>query len=164
MAKPDTKYSELVVIKKYANRRLYDTSISKYVTLEDLCDMIKRGEDFIVHDAKSGDDLTRSVLTQIIFEQESKGYNLLPENFLKHVIKFYDTGMGNVLPAYLEKTMDNFTANQEEFRSMMGSYSGFDPMKQFEEMGRKNIEFFEKTMGIFSPFGPSSSKSDKDDD
>ncbi len=145
--------TEPTIIKKYSNRRLYDTSRSEYVTLEDLCQIVKDGEDFKVIDAKSGDDLTRSVLTQIIFEQESKGYNLLPIGFLRHVISFYDDSISPIIPAYLENSMDNFTKNQEEIRQYMdSSLDVFNPIKQFEELRKKNMEIFEQTINMFSPF------------
>jgi len=147
------KKGDVVVIRKYANRRLYDTQKSKYVTLEDLCDLVKQGVNFEVVDVKTGEDLTRSVLTQIIFEQESKGYNLLPINFLRHIITFYDDSLGAVLPSYLEKAMDNFSTNQDKMRGMLGSYSGYSPFQRFEEIGKQNMEIFEKTMNSwFSSF------------
>lgn len=141
-----------VIIKKYANRRLYDMSSSSYVTLEDLCDMVKGGVEFKVMDAKSGDDITRSILTQIIFEQESKGYNLLPVNFLRQIIGFYDSNISTMLSSYLEKSMEHFTANQDKMQGFMNSFNDFSPFKQLEEVGRHNIEMFEKTMNMFSPF------------
>lgn len=148
----------LVTIKKYANRRLYDTEKSTYVTLEDLCQMVKDGQDFKVVDARTGEDLTRSTLTQIIFEQEGKGYNLLPMNFLRHVIKFYDDSLSAVLPDYLDKMMHNFMDNQERMRHYMESFStGFTSpfqqgMQNLEEMRKRNLEIFEKTMSMFNPF------------
>lgn len=149
-----------VVVKKYANRRLYDTLTSSYVTLENLCKMVKDGIDFIVVDAKTGEDLTRSVLTQIIFEQESKGYNLLPINFLRQIICFYGDNLGSVLTSYLEKAMENFANNKEQIRNYFGTFSGFSPLKQFEELGRQNIQLFEKTMNMWNPFGTSGKKPD----
>jgi len=152
------KENSVVTIKKYANRRLYDTSKSSYVTLEDLCQMVKQGVDFTVIDAKTGDDLTRSVLTQIIFEQESKGYNLLPISFLRQIISFYGDNLGAVLPSYLENTMNNFIQNQDKMRNYMGGFEEFSPFKGLEEISKQNMEIFEKTMNMFSPFGPDDKK------
>jgi polyhydroxyalkanoate synthesis repressor PhaR len=143
-----------VVIKKYANRRLYDTETSAYITLEDLCQRVKSGQEFIVLDAKSGQDLTRQVLTQIIFEQETKGYQLLPTNFLRQVIRFYDDKMGKVLQPYLEASMKSFMSNQERMSHIVGKAAeGFSPLNQLEEMTRQNVALFEKTMQMFNPFG-----------
>lgn len=143
-----------VVIKKYANRRLYNTQTSTYVTLDDLCEMVKEGTDFIVCDAKSGEDLTRQVLTQIIFEQESRGENLLSIGFLRNLIGFYDNTIKEFVPHYLESSMQNFQKNQEKMQEMLGVGSFVNPLSQLEEIGKQNLEFFTKTMeGMFSPFG-----------
>ncbi len=142
-----------IIIKKYANRRLYDTDRSAYVTLDDLAELVKRDITFVVQDAKTGEDLTRQILTQIIFEQESKGYNLLPVNFLRQVISFYGHNVSAVLPPYLEQMMQHFVENQDQVKGMMGNMTEFSPLKQFEEMGRKNMEMLEQTMNIFNPFG-----------
>lgn len=150
--KAGKKADEPVVIKKYANRRLYNTETSSYVTLEDLCDMVKEGTDFIVCDAKSGDDLTRQVLTQIIFEQESKGENLLPISFLRNLIGFYDDGIKEFVPHYLESTMQTFIANQEKMRDMMGMQQFPNPMSQLEEIGKQNMEMMTKAFEMFTPF------------
>jgi polyhydroxyalkanoate synthesis repressor PhaR len=148
-----------VVIKKYANRRLYDTETSAYITLEDLCKRVKQGRDFTVVDAKTGQDLTRQVLAQIIFEQETKGFTMLPTDFLRNVIQFYDNGMQDVLSKYLEASMSGFVANQERLKGMFGKAMGdISPFKMtgmanpFEEMAKQNVAFFEKTMGMFNPF------------
>jgi|TARA_R110002124_G_scaffold64985_2_gene177837 polyhydroxyalkanoate synthesis repressor PhaR len=139
------------VVKKYANRRLYDTGRSSYVTLEDLCDMVKEGYDFVVVDAKSGDDITRQVLTQIIMEQESKGENLLPINFLKDLIGYYGDSVGGVIPNYLEQTMEVFKANQEQFQGQLNtSFGGAFPFGTFEEMNKMNIDIFQRTMKTFT--------------
>lgn len=138
-----------IIIKKYANRRLYDTSTSSYVTLEHLARLIREGKDFVVQDAKSGEDLTRSVLAQIIFEEENKGTSMLPVNFLRQVIRFYGDQMQSVLPAYLDMSMNSFAAQQEKFREHMRSMGGFTPMAMFEEMARRNMAMFEQTMGMF---------------
>ena len=150
----ETRSPEPIVIKKYANRRLYNTETSSYVTLDDLCEMVKRGQDFLVYDAKTGDDLTRQILTQIIFEQESKGFNLLPVNFLRRIIGFYDDKMQDVLPHYLEATMDSFNKNQEKMREYMGkSLGGFSaPFSQLEEIGKQNMDLFQKAFQMWSPF------------
>ena len=161
--KSDKKVDGVVVVKKYANRRLYDTSKSAYVTLEDLCQLVKDDVEFVVKDAKSEEDLTRTILTQIIFEQELKGYSILPAPFLKQVIKFYGTSVGCVLPSYLAKVMENFSDNEDKMKSSMGVGGGNSPFKQFEEMGKKNMEFFGQTMNIFNPFGVKPSSDEKKD-
>ncbi len=146
--------TEPVVIKKYANRRLYNTETSSYVTLDDLCDMVKEGTEFVVYDAKSGDDLTRQILTQIIFEQESRGQNLLPISFLRNLIGFYDDSIRDFVPHYLETTMQTFLSNQEKMREMMGMDQFASPFSQLEEIGKQNIELFTKAMGMFTPGFP----------
>jgi polyhydroxyalkanoate synthesis repressor PhaR len=146
--------TEPVIVKKYANRRLYDTGTSAYITLEDLCLRVKEGKDFIVLDAKTNQDLTNQVLTQIILEQEIKGAHLLPTNFLRSAIRFYDDKMVGVLQPYLEASMSSFNSNQERMKQMMGKAMGeFSPISQFEEMSRQNAALFEKTMQMFNPFG-----------
>ena len=142
-----------IVIKKYANRRLYDTSTSSYVTLEHLARLIREGQDFVVHDAKTGEDLTRSVLTQIIFEEESKGAAILPVNFLRQIISYYGDSMQSVLPAYLDMSMNSFAGQQEKWREAMRSFGGFTPLTMFEEATRRNMAMFEQAMTIFSPKG-----------
>ncbi|MFA7276123.1 MAG: polyhydroxyalkanoate synthesis repressor PhaR [Pseudobdellovibrionaceae bacterium] len=151
------------VIKKYANRRLYDTGRSSYVTLDDLCQMIKEGYDFVVYDAKSGEDLTRSVMTQIIVEQESKGEtNLLPTNFLKQLIGFYGDNMGQLVPNYLEQAFDDFTKKQDQFRDQLNkSFGGIFPVNAFEEMSKQNIAMFENAMKAFTAFTAQNKKSDQ---
>ncbi len=143
-----------VVIKKYANRRLYDTGRSSYVTLDDLCEMIKEGYEFVVYDAKSGDDLTRQVLTQIIVEQEGKGeQNLLPVNFLRQLIAFYGDNVSPLVPNYLEQTFSAFTKNQDQFRDQMGkSFGTMMPMQAFEELAKQNMAIFENAMKTFGQF------------
>ncbi|MBV9954434.1 MAG: polyhydroxyalkanoate synthesis repressor PhaR [Pseudolabrys sp.] len=144
---------EPIKIKKYANRRLYNTGTSTYVTLEDLAVMVKKGEDFAVEDAKTGEDITRSVLAQIIFEQENKeGQSLLPITFLRQLIRFYGDSMQMLVPRYLEQSIDMFTKEQGKFRDQMAQafgVSGFGPM---EDQVRRNMEMFEKTFAMFSPF------------
>ena len=150
-----------IIIKKYANRRLYNTGTSTYVTLDDLAVMVKNGEDFIVQDAKSGDDITHSVLTQIIFEQESKtGNTLLPVSFLRQLIGFYGDQMQMVVPTYLEQTMQAFTSQQGQMREQMTKAFGDNPMarnmqipmQMAEEQVRRNTEIFQQAMRMFSPF------------
>ncbi len=139
-----------ITIKKYANRRLYNTATSSYVTLDHLCQMVKDGQDFVVYDAKSGDDITRSVLTQIIFEEESKGQNLLPIRFLRQLIGFYGDSLESLVPGYLEVSMESFTRNQEEMRKHMGGAFGeMFPFGQFEELSRRNVAMFQRAMNMF---------------
>ena len=146
------KNQEPVTIKKYANRRLYNTGTSTYVTLEDLAVMVKDGEDFVVYDAKSGDDITRSVLTQIIFEQENKGQNLLPINFLRQVIRFYGDSMQMLLPRYLEVSIDSFTKEQEKYREQMSKSFGVGGFTILDDQVRRNMEMFERAFAMFLPF------------
>ncbi|MFD1746288.1 polyhydroxyalkanoate synthesis repressor PhaR [Rhizobium helianthi] len=157
MAKTDGE----VVIKKYANRRLYNTGTSTYVTLEDLAQMVKRGEDFIVQDAKSGEDITHSVLTQIIFEQESKtGNTLLPISFLRQLISYYGDQMQMVVPTFLEHSMKTFADQQAQMREHMTRALGESPltknlqmpMQMMEEQVRRNTDMFRQAMQMFSPF------------
>jgi len=149
MAKSDTP----TTIKKYANRRLYNTGTSTYVTLEDLAAMVKEGEDFLVYDAKTGDDITRSVLAQIIFEQENKaGQNLLPTTFLRQLIRFYGDSMQMVVPRYLEQSLQMLTQEQEKFRKQMTSAFGAGAFAPLEEQVRRNMELFERTFSMFKPF------------
>src|SRR5205085_2123144 len=142
-----------VVVKKYANRRLYNTATSSYVTLDDLATVIKEGGDFIVHDAKTGEDLTRSVLTQIIVEQEQKGQNLLPISFLRQLISFYGDSMQFLVPGYLEQAMVAFARNQEQMRKSLRTTFGIFPFGQFEEMGKQNMALFEQALKMLSPYG-----------
>jgi polyhydroxyalkanoate synthesis repressor PhaR len=152
-----------VTIKKYANRRLYNTGTSTYVTLEDLAVMVKKGEDFVVYDAKTGEDITRSVLAQIIFEQEGKtGQNLLPITFLRQLIRFYGNSMQMLVPSYLEFTIDKLTNEQHKLRDQMETALGtkFLPgqavrnqmFDQLEEQTRKNMMMFSQALGMFNPF------------
>jgi polyhydroxyalkanoate synthesis repressor PhaR len=149
-----TKSDEPVTIKKYANRRLYNTGTSTYVTLEDLAAMVKAGEDFVVYDAKTGEDITRSVLAQIIFEQENKeGQNLLPINFLRQLIRFYGDSMQMLVPRYLEVSLESLTREQEKFRQQMAQAFGGTPFGALEEQARRNMEMFERAFAMFAPFG-----------
>ena len=143
-----------VVVKKYANRRLYNTATSSYVTLDDLAKLIKEGGDFVAQDAKSGEDITRSVLTQIIVEQEQKGQNLLPTSFLRQLISFYGDSMQVLVPGYLEQAMIAFAQNQEQMRKNLQATFGIFPFGQFEEMGKQNIALFERALKMLaSPYG-----------
>jgi polyhydroxyalkanoate synthesis repressor PhaR len=144
------------VVKKYANRRLYNTATSSYVTLDELSKMVRAGHHFVVYDAKSGEDLTRSILTQIILEEDSKGRNLLPINFLRQLIGYYDDSLRAFLPRYLELSMENFAANQEQIRRYIeGTFGQFFPMSQFEDMARQNMALFQRAATMFTPLKPS---------
>lgn len=145
--------SETIIIKKYANRRLYDTSASRYVTLDHLRELVSAGKDFQVVDAKSGEDLTRAVLGQIIFEQESKGENLLPVEFLRQVISFYGDSMQAFVPDYLRMTMETLSRQQEALREKFAGAGGQTPaLAMMEEQAKRNMAMFEQAMGMFSPF------------
>ena len=149
----EAKEKEPVTIKKYANRRLYNTGTSTYVTLEDLAAMVKSGEDFVVFDAKTGEDITRSVLAQIIFEQENKeGQSLLPIAFLRQLIRFYGDSMQMLVPRYLEQSIDTFTKEQGKFRAQMAQAFGAGAFGPLEDQVRRNMEMFEKTFAMFVPF------------
>ena len=147
-----TKKPDQTVIKKYANRRLYNTGTSTYVTLEDLSEMVKAEDDFVVFDAKSGEDITRSVLTQIIFEHENKGQNLLPIAFLRQLIRFYGDSMQTLVPSYLEFSMQNLTNDQDNLRKQLTESFGSSAMEAMEEQVRRNSEMFENAMKMFMPF------------
>jgi polyhydroxyalkanoate synthesis repressor PhaR len=148
------KSAEPVTIKKYANRRLYNTGTSTYVTLEDLAAMVKKGEDFVVYDAKTSEDITRSVLTQIIFEQENKegGQNLLPITFLRQLIRFYGDSMQMLVPRYLEVSIESLTREQEKFRNQMAQAFGVGGFGALEDQVRRNMEMFERAFAMFAPF------------
>ena len=140
-------------IKKYANRRLYHMGTSTYVTLEDLAGMVRQGEDFVVSDAKSGEDITRSVLAQIIFEQENKeGQNLLPATFLRQLIRFYGDNMQALVPRYLEFSMDHLTKDQGKLRSQMETSFGPVAVHAVQDQVRANMAFFTEAMRMWTPF------------
>jgi polyhydroxyalkanoate synthesis repressor PhaR len=146
--------SPVITIKKYANRRLYNTATSSYVTLDHLAEMVKEGAEFVVTDAKTGEDITRSVLTQIIVEQEGKGQNLLPIKFLRQIIGFYGDSLGGLLPRYLESSMEQFSQNEAHMRkAMQETFKGLFPMTRLEDMGKQNMALFENAMKMFNPFG-----------
>ncbi|MDR3407557.1 MAG: polyhydroxyalkanoate synthesis repressor PhaR [Methylovirgula sp.] len=158
-------------IKKYANRRLYNTGTSAYVTLEDLAEMVKRGEDFVVYDAKTGEEITRSVLTQIIFEQEGKnGQSLLPIAFLRQLIRFYGDSIQMLVPSYLEFTIDKLTSDQHKFREQFEAALGTSPLTaptrqmfgSLEEQTRKNMALFSQALTMFTPFGAAKAASDSE--
>lgn len=143
------------IIKKYANRRLYNTETSTYVTLDDLAELVKAEKDFVVQDAKSGEDITRSVLTQIIFEQESRGQNLLPVRFLRQLIRFYGDSMQSLVPSYLEMSLESLTQEQEKYRRQFAeAFGGGAAFEAMEEQARQNMAMFEKALAMFSPFTP----------
>jgi polyhydroxyalkanoate synthesis repressor PhaR len=155
-----------IMIKKYANRRLYHTGTSSYVTLDDLSDMVHKGENFVVSDAKTGEDITRSVLTQIIFDQENKvgqGEKLLPVSFLRQLIRFYGDSMQALVPKYLEFSIDRLTSDQQKFRDHLKNSFGLPvlpttsftaPVKMIEEQARANMTMFTEALSLFSPFKP----------
>jgi len=156
--KPDAppEKKEAVVIKKYANRRLYNTETSTYVTLEDLAAMVRSDRDFVVYDAKTGDDLTHSVLTQIIVEQENRvgGQTLLPVPFLRQLIRFYDDSIGRMVPGYLQFSLENLVKEQEKFRTQFATAFS-NPAAAFEvyqDQARKNMQMFEQALTMWSPF------------
>ncbi len=147
------KSQEPITIKKYANRRLYNTGTSTYVTLEDLAALVKKGEDFVVYDAKTGEEITRSVLAQIIFEQENKeGQNLLPIAFLRQLIRFYGDSMQMLVPRYLEVSIESLTREQEKFRQQMAQAFGVGTFGPLEDQVRRNMEMFERAFAMFAPF------------
>ena len=154
---PPADKKEAVVIKKYANRRLYNTETSTYVTLEDLAAMVRGDRDFVVYDAKTGDDLTHSVLTQIIVEQENRvgGQTLLPVPFLRQLIRFYDDSIGRMVPGYLQFSLENLVKEQEKFRAQFATAFS-NPAAAFEayqEQARKNMAMFEQAFSLWTPFG-----------
>ncbi len=154
MSEQESGASGPIIIKKYANRRLYNTQTSSYVTLDHLCEMVKKGVEFEVHDARTGDNITRQVLAQIIFDEENKGQHLLPIQFLRQLIGFYGDSLQAFVPSYLEMSMDSFSKNQQEMREKfadaLGGKLGY---KDFEQLTRQNIAMFEQAVKMFSPFG-----------
>ncbi len=165
-AEARTDKKDPVVIKKYANRRLYNTETSTYVTLEDLAQMVRSERDFVVFDAKTGDDLTHSVLTQIIVEQESRsgGQTLLPIPFLRQLIRFYGDAMERMVPSYLQVSLEALAKEQDRFRKQFTT--AFSPQGAFEayqEQARKNLAIFEQTMAMFTPFSQGKPPAKKDE-
>ncbi len=150
---PPVQETAPVTIKKYANRRLYNTATSSYVTLEHLCQMVKDSVDFVVFDAKTGEDITRQVLTQIIVEEEGKGQNLLPISFMRKLISFYGDSMQWALPSYLDQSMQSFSRNQERMREYFSkTMGGMFPFGALNEMGKQNLAMMEQAMKMFAPF------------
>lgn len=147
-----TKTDAPIMIKKYANRRLYNTGTSTYVTLDDLAEMVRREEDFQVVDAKTGEDITRSVLTQIIFELENRGENLLPVTFLRQLIRFYGDSMQALVPSYLDASMSALTSEQDKWRTQFADMMGTNAFEAIQQQARRNTELFEQTVRMFSPF------------
>jgi polyhydroxyalkanoate synthesis repressor PhaR len=171
-AEPQTKPADTqpVVVKKYANRRLYNTESSSYITLDNLAEMVRQGRDFIVYDAKTGEDITRSVLTQIIVEEEGKGRALLPTAFLRQLIGFYGDQMQSLVPRFLEQAMGAFSQQQEQMRATMqktmGSMGTLFPFGNMEEVGRQNMAMMERAFSLFTPFyrGPDNAGSSQPDE
>lgn len=156
--------AEPIIIKKYANRRLYNTDTSAYITLDDLAKLIQEGREFEVVDAKSGTDITRTVLAQIIFEEESKGAAMLPVNFMKQLISYYDNSMQSVIPHYLEMSMNSFMENQQRIKEHIDSMLGnFSPFTHMQNMQRQNIEQMQKMMAMFNPFYTATTEEGKDE-
>lgn len=150
-AAPDDK--DVAVVKKYANRRLYNTATSSYVTLDELCHLVRNGKNFLVYDAKTGEDITRSVLTQIILEEDGKGRNLLPISFLRQIIGYYDDNLRAFLPRYLELSMENFVSNQEQISKYIeGTFGRLFPLGPFEDIARQNMALFQRAATAFTPF------------
>jgi len=154
---PETKTAEPpIVVKKYANRRLYDTRSSSYITLDNLADMVRQGRDFVVYDAKTDEDITRGVLTQIIVEEEGKGRSLLPTGFLRQLIGFYGDQMQGLVPKYLEQAMTAFAQQQEQMRATMqktvGSMGTLFPFGNIEDVSRQNMAMMERAFSLFTPF------------
>ena len=157
-----------ITIKKYANRRLYNTASSSYVTLDDLAGMVKEEQEFVVYDAKTGDDITRSVLTQIIVEEEAKGQHLLPIGFLRQLIAYYGDSLESLVPKYLEQSMDAFRQNQEDMRRhLTQAFDGVFPFGSLEDMSRQNMDMMRQAMEMFTPFvaqqAANAAASDEDD-
>ena len=153
--------NKVAVVKKYANRRLYNTATSSYVTLDDLSKMVRAGDHFVVYDARSGEDLTRSILTQIILEEDGKGRNLLPIGFLRQVIGFYDDSLRAFLPRYLELSMENFARNQDQIRRYIeGTLGRFFPIGPFEDMARQNMALFQRAATMLNPLQPGAENGD----
>ncbi len=153
MAESKDNSAEPIVIKKYANRRLYNTAKSSYVTLEHLAEMVRAGQDFVVNDAKTGEDITRGVLAQIIFEEEAKGHTMLPANFLRQLIRLYGDTLQGFVPGYLDASMETFARNQESMREQVAKAFEANPaLANFETLARSNMEWFENAMRMFAPF------------
>ena len=153
-SKKSNEHEDAVIIKKYANRRLYNTESSTYVTLDDLAQMVRSDRDFVVYDAKTGDDLTHSVLTQIIVEQESRsgGPTLLPTPFLRQLIRYYDDSMSRMVPGYLQFSLESLAREQDRFRKKFTDAWGTAGLEALQEQARHNLEVFEQAMAMWSPY------------
>lgn len=152
MAKGQSSDDDTIIIKKYANRRLYNTAVAEFVTLDDLHKMVNEGTNFIVKDAKTGNDITTSVLAQIVAEEESKGHNMLPLNYLRQLLSFYNDGMGQYMSTYLDQSMENFAENQQHIMQQMQDVfggAGTGAMQQLNEIGRRNMEILQQSMSMF---------------
>jgi polyhydroxyalkanoate synthesis repressor PhaR len=158
LQEPQNPVPKPVIVKKYANRRLYNTESSSYITLDNLADMVREDRDFVVYDAKSGEDITRGVLTQIIVEEEGKGKAMLPTTFLRQLIGFYGNNMQSVVPRYLDQAMSSFARQQESFREAMQKTMGPFLPPGMGDVGRKNLEMMERAMTLFTPFYPAEPK------
>ncbi len=153
MTEKQENAGEPIIIKKYANRRLYNTAKSSYVTLDHLAQMVREGQDFLVNDAKTGEDITRAVLAQIIFEEEAKGPTMLPANFLRQLIRLYGDTLQGFVPGYLDASMETFSRNQEAMREQVHKAFEANPaLANFEALARTNMEWFENAMRMFAPF------------
>ena len=153
MAEKTVNAGEPITIKKYANRRLYNTAKSTYVTLDHLAQMVRDGQDFVVTDAKTGDDITRGVLAQIIFEEEAKGQTMMPSSFLRQLIRLYGDSLQGFVPGYLEASMETFSRNQEAMREQVQKAFEANPaLANFEALARSNMEWFENALRMFAPF------------
>lgn len=155
MAAKDTSGGETITIKKYANRRLYNTRSSSYITLDDLARMVRTGVEFQVLDAKTGSDITHSILTQIIMEEEANGEQMLPVSFLRQLISMYGNSMQAMMPPYLEATMDNFQTNQAKLQEAFQSSMGADALSK---MAEQNMAMFKAAAGAFMPNGAGAEK------
>lgn len=151
MPSDNSTEDEAIIIKKYANRRLYNTSTASFVTLDNLHDMVKSGQNFVVQDAKTGRDITCSVLAQILTEEEIKGHNMLPLNYLRQVLKAYSEGVGPQLSTYLDQSMDTFAANQQQLmQQMQNMFGSTNAVEQMADIGRRNMEMFQNSVGMFA--------------
>ena len=152
MSKDEESQTDPVVIKKYANRRLYNTDTSSYVTLDDLAEMVRAERDFSVFDAKTSEDLTHAVLTQIIVDQESKGQNLLPIRFLRQLIRFYGNSIERIVPSFLEFSLDSLTREQDKYSKKFAGAFTAPPFEAMQEHAKQNFAMFEKALGMFNPY------------
>ena len=152
MSKDEESQTDLVVIKKYANRRLYNTDTSSYVTLDDLAEMVRAERDFSVYDAKTREGLTHPVLTQIIVDQESKGQNLLPIRFLRQLIRFYGNSIERIVPSFLEFSLDSLTREQDKYSKQFAGAFTAPPFEAMQEHAKQNFAMFEKALGMFNPY------------